>query len=126
MGRYYNGDIEGKFWFGVQSSSDANFFGVEGVEPECTELEYCFEDDSVSDVKKGIKECKKALGTFNGKLDKFFKEVKSYNDEELSKVLGVSVKETGQYLEWYARLKLGQKILNCLKEKGSCYFSAEY
>lgn len=25
MGRYYNGDIEGKFWFGVQSSNDADF-----------------------------------------------------------------------------------------------------
>ena len=30
MGRYYNGDIEGKFWFGVQSSDDADFFGKEG------------------------------------------------------------------------------------------------
>ena len=30
MGRYYNGDIEGKFWFGVQSSDDADFFGVDG------------------------------------------------------------------------------------------------
>ena len=27
MGRYYQGDIEGKFWFGIQSSTDANFFG---------------------------------------------------------------------------------------------------
>ena len=23
MGRYYHGDIEGKFWFAVQSSQDA-------------------------------------------------------------------------------------------------------
>ena len=30
MGRYYNGDIEGKFWFAVQSSNDADFFGCEG------------------------------------------------------------------------------------------------
>ena len=29
MGRYYHGDIQGKFWFGVQSSSDASHFGVE-------------------------------------------------------------------------------------------------
>jgi hypothetical protein len=27
MGRYYNGDIEGKFWVAVQSSDDADFFG---------------------------------------------------------------------------------------------------
>ena len=29
MGRYYYGDIQGKFWFGVQSSDDASYFGVE-------------------------------------------------------------------------------------------------
>ena len=28
MGRYYGGDIEGKFWFGVQSSDDADHFGI--------------------------------------------------------------------------------------------------
>jgi hypothetical protein len=28
MGRFYTGDIEGKFLFGVQSSNDAEFFGV--------------------------------------------------------------------------------------------------
>jgi hypothetical protein len=28
MGRYYNGDIEGKFWVGIQPSTDADFFGV--------------------------------------------------------------------------------------------------
>ena len=33
MGRYYNGDIEGKFWFGVQSSDDGDFFGSKGEEP---------------------------------------------------------------------------------------------
>jgi hypothetical protein len=29
MGRYYYGDIQGKFWFGVQNSDDASYFGVE-------------------------------------------------------------------------------------------------
>ena len=28
MGRYYSGDISGKFWFGVQSSGDASEFGI--------------------------------------------------------------------------------------------------
>ena len=28
MGRFYTGDIEGKFWFGTQSSDDATHFGV--------------------------------------------------------------------------------------------------
>ena len=29
MGRFYSGQISGKFWFGVQSSTDASYFGVE-------------------------------------------------------------------------------------------------
>ena len=28
MGRYYSGEISGKFWFAVQSSNDADYFGV--------------------------------------------------------------------------------------------------
>ena len=28
MGRYYCGQISGKFWFGVQCSNDASYFGV--------------------------------------------------------------------------------------------------
>jgi hypothetical protein len=28
MGRYYHGQITGKFWFGIQSSDDATYFGV--------------------------------------------------------------------------------------------------
>ena len=31
MGRCYCGDIEGKFWFGVQDSNDVEKFGNNGV-----------------------------------------------------------------------------------------------
>ena len=34
MGRYYTGDIEGKFWFGVQDSDDACHFGGSEIEIE--------------------------------------------------------------------------------------------
>lgn len=34
MGRYYNGSIEGKFWFGVQSSDAAERFGLTGYMPD--------------------------------------------------------------------------------------------
>lgn len=30
MGRYYHGDINGKFWFGIQNSLDASHFGGVG------------------------------------------------------------------------------------------------
>ena len=33
MGRYYYGDIEGKFWFGVQSSNDINnLINIKGIQ----------------------------------------------------------------------------------------------
>ncbi len=34
MGRYYGGDIAGKFWFGIQNSADARHFGVEPTDPQ--------------------------------------------------------------------------------------------
>ena len=52
MGRYYNGDIEGKFWFAIQSSTDADFFGVVGSEPSY--LDYYFSEDNLKDIEKGI------------------------------------------------------------------------
>ena len=44
MGRYYHGTIEGKFMFGIQSSTDADFFGVEGIVPET--VNYYFDEDN--------------------------------------------------------------------------------
>jgi hypothetical protein len=31
MGRYYTGDISGKFWFSIQNSDDADHFGCKGI-----------------------------------------------------------------------------------------------
>ena len=123
MGRYYNGDIEGKFWFGVQSSTDADFFGVEGVEPNYRN--YYFDKENLPDIEKGVKECKKELGKYKDMLDKFFDRENGYNDEMLVKELGVSEEKVRELLVWYARLELGEKILKCVKEQGSCDFDAE-
>lgn len=118
MGRYYSGDIEGKFWFGVQSSDDADFFGVTGDTPNY--LEYYYSNYDIPEVKKGIKECLKELGDNKDKLDKFFEANNGYNNDMLLKE-GLDP----NLLEWYARLDLGEKILECLVEKGECVFQAE-
>ena len=53
MGRYYRGDIEGKFWFGVQDSQDASFFG--GESSEGGEIEFSFDmENDLATVKEGI------------------------------------------------------------------------
>ena len=125
MGRYYNGDIEGKFWFGVQSSDDGDFFGSKGEEPN-TFLNYHFtKDEHLKDIKKGIKECEKELGTWKEKLDKFFKDNNGYNAKMIEDQLGLKKEKTKELLEWYARLELGNQILECVMKQGECSFEAE-
>jgi hypothetical protein len=41
MGRYYSGDISGKFWFGIQSSHDADYFGVKGYYDKTLYWSHC-------------------------------------------------------------------------------------
>jgi hypothetical protein len=55
MGRYYTGDIEGKFMFGVQSSDDANFFGVEG---ESRSLDYYYRKKIFLKLKRVLRNVK--------------------------------------------------------------------
>src|ERR1017187_9783177 len=104
MGRYYSGDIEGKFWFGVQSSDDASFFGGEEIEPN--HVEYCFDASHRQSIDDGIAACLKRLGEFKEKLDDHFAGNGLYNDEQLANALGVSVRKLGELLQWYARLEL--------------------
>tara|TARA_R100001079_G_C4424434_1_gene141230 strand:+ start:433 stop:807 length:375 start_codon:yes stop_codon:yes gene_type:complete len=123
MGRYYNGDIEGKFWFAVQSSTDAEFFGVVGSEPSY--LDYYFSEDNLKDIEEGISECKKELGDWKSKLDQFFKENDGYNYKMIEEQLGLVESQARDLLEWYARLDLGTKILKCVQKNGECSFTAE-
>lgn len=118
MGRFYRGDIEGKFWFGVQSSNDADHFGFTGVRPY--ELEYYFDTNGIEDIKEGIDKCIKDLGEYKDKIEDFFKEHDYYSDEDLESA-GIPTK----MIEFYARLELGNKILKCVEENGVCEFTAE-
>jgi hypothetical protein len=128
MGRYYDGDIEGKFWFGVQSSDDAEFFGAKARDPMY--VEYIVED--IAEVEEGLEQCKKVLGENKQKLDDFFDSLEhGYNDEMIidwymkkyKKLINDEVVKN--MLEWYARLDLGEKIKKCMVDKGFCEFRAE-
>ena len=132
MGRYYTGDIEGKFWFSVQSSDDADFFGVDG---EARTLDYYYGEDTLPKVEEGIKDCKSSLGGYRKLLDNFFKTdgKDGYNDKMLVEYLNKNANHVGThsengvkfFLEWYARLELGKEIRDCIKEHGQCNFEAE-
>jgi len=124
MGRYYSGDIEGKFWFAVQSSNDVSFFGGEVSDPNY--LSYYFGKEDIKDLEEGIKKCKEELGDNLVKLEKFFSKAEMYSDKEIEKVLEISDEDkVRSILQWFARLGLGEKILNCVKENSECSFEAE-
>ena len=116
MGRYYTGDIDGKFWFGLQPSDSANRFGVEGVAPEY--LEYWFDEDNLSDVEEEIERIEGSLDV--EKVEAFFNNNNGYNDEMLEKH-GINNKELADF----ADLQLGKKIRDCIKQTGECSFTAE-
>ena len=123
MGRHYHGDINGKFQFAVQSSADADFFGVKGSQPEY--LNYEFEKDDLKNVNQGIEDCKKELGDYREKMDKFFKNKDSFNRDDLQEVLKVDEDKVRNLLKWNARLHLGNQIKSCIEKKGRCHFEAE-
>jgi hypothetical protein len=118
MGRYYSGDIEGKFWFALQSSDAADRFGVIGDQPNY--ITYYFDEDNLEDVEAEIKNIEETLGDKIATLDKFFEENNGYNDEMIEKI-GITKDE----LRDYADLGLGKQIRDCIVKTSSCSFEAE-
>lgn len=118
MGRYYSGDIEGKFWFALQSSDAADRFGVTGQRPE--ELQYFFHEEHLVEIEEEILNIENSLGEKKKLLDDYFSERGGYTDEDIQK-LGVSKDE----LSDYADLGLGIKIRDQIKNFGTCSFEAE-
>ena len=119
MGRYYDGDINGKFWFGTQSSDAADRFGVIGCNPEY--LEYYFDkDEHLEGVEEEIKNIEEGLGEKLAVINEFFKGKMSYSSVDLNEA-GITEDELSEY----ADLELGIQIRDCLVESGSCSFTAE-
>jgi hypothetical protein len=118
MGRYYSGDIDGKFWFAVQSSDAADRFGIIGHQPSV--IFYSYGEEDLEGVETEIKAIEDALGDKIKTIDGFFKNNNGYNDQMLSEI-GI----TGDDLSEYADLELGKKIRDCIIKEGSCNFEAE-
>ena len=123
MGRYYNGDIEGKFWFGVQSSTSASRFGVEPSEPSY--VYYYFDNYDLKGVQDKLAWIEKYLGKDLELLQEFFKEPTPYNDEAIAQLLNTSKDLARKKLSEFADYQLGKQIEACIIERGSCQFEAE-
>ena len=113
MGRYYSGDIEGKFMFAVQSSTAADRFGQQGSP---TYVNYYFDEEDTDFIELELNSLRKSYE----KAAAFFENRNGYRNEDL-----VKNSISSQELSDYADYVLGEKILNCIKENGSCSFDAE-
>ena len=119
MGRYYNGDVEGKWWFGIQSSDTPAKFG--GNE---THIDYIISND---DTFKDRMECiENDLGDRLPILEKFFKEKPYYSNEKLHEYMskhieGYKLELVSQDVQDYADYCFGKEVLEHFKESGEDY-----
>lgn len=119
MGRYYSGDIEGKFMFAVQSSVAADRFGVTHNDPGY--VEYYFDEDQLDTLKSELEKLKPNYDIVNAFFEKRRSEGSvSYGQDDLK-----NSSITEQMISDYADYNLGKKIKDCVEEQGSCGFSAE-
>lgn len=124
MARHYKGDIKGAFWFSVQSSDDALYFGGGWCRGK-KYMEHRFDMEHLQNVRKRIEKCKNALGQALPKLNDFFGKHEAYDVQDIERETGIRRENIRNLLAWYARLELGTKIEKCLNKRGKCKFKAE-
>ena len=140
MGRHYDGDISGKFWFAVQSSDDGEYFGALDITEENTDsdyhegfVDYVIYFSDIDKVKAGIDLCKRQLRGNYIILNEFFSSSSGYNDEMIiehyKKTRGIHINEgfLREQLTIFARLDFGTQILLYFNENPGedCHFTAE-
>tara|TARA_R100000781_G_C3974591_1_gene91385 strand:+ start:71 stop:436 length:366 start_codon:yes stop_codon:yes gene_type:complete len=113
MGRYYSGDIEGKFMFAVQSSDAPERFGA--VESNPGYIDYYVPPDATDEIRNELDSITSLCGDQILRVQKMFDENMHYNDETM-KEYGV----TEEGLSEYADYQLGKQILEYLEENPDC------
>lgn len=112
MGRYYSGDIGGKFWFAIQDSWDAEYFGRE---PEEVYLfHYCscyapiddigndkaFCENCFNSFEEHMKECEDTKTWHVSDAEAKFRFEEEDIDDVLSKISELE-QSVGKYMESY-------------------------
>ena len=129
MGRYYDGDISGKFWFAVQTSLAPSRFG--GIEYEPSYINYYFGEEQLDEVKSELKRIEETLGEDLKRLQHFFDNNNGYNDQMIIDWYKDHFNEkldehcVQELLVDYADYELGVRIRNCIEEIGECNMNCE-
>ena len=125
MGRYYHGDIEGKFMFGVQCSTSAERFGAVEVEQNLIDYEIEREDFEIL-FEDQIKELNE-----NGSVSKckeFFKWVEKENNNlysrEDQKKFGITHYDLSDYADYELAMQI-KEWFEKNKDRETLYFTAE-
>ncbi len=122
MGRYYSGDIEGKFWFAIQNSDDGEQFGA-------------YEDNShmryvAHDADAALERLQQIASELAVDIDfGTFDPEKLYTlmPKEIAGSMGYDeMQKHANALKLWASLELGLKIYQCIKRQGWCSFEAEF
>lgn len=118
MGRYYNGDVNGKFMFAVQSSDAHKRFGAE--EQERAYIDYEISRDKYDDIVKELDSIDKDSIE---RVNKMFKENAGYNDE-IQKEYNVTRHDLSEYADY----RIGKQVKDYFDENPKedyCYLEAE-
>lgn len=119
MGRYFSGGIEGKFWFGVQSSTvGEDRFGC--VEYNTDVIDYYADKDMLPTINEELKSIEDKMGDQLTKYKEFFGKVDSYTDQTMIDA-GLNTELIGEYADY----TFGIKLRDCVVTQGECQFTAE-
>ena len=118
MGRYYNGDVNGKFMFAVQSSDAHTRFGAEEVERGY--IDYEMSRDKYDDIVKELDSIDE--GSIE-RVSKMFEDNTGYNDE-IQKQYNVTEHDLSEYADY----RIGKQVKDYFDdnpEEDCCYLEAE-
>lgn len=115
MGRYYSGDIEGKFAFAVQPSTAPEVY----LGANATSIRYCWSD---KDALKGtIDQIKNRMKHRYDQIVQFFSEHDCYTDEKLAEYLHTTEEDVRSLLLDYYNYRLGEKAYKYMVENNTDY-----
>ena len=119
MGRYYNGDVNGKFMFAIQGSDAHERFGA--VEEQSNYINYVVYRDSYAEICAELDSIKHNSSI--KKVEKMFNEEGGYNDE-IKKKFDVSEKDLSEYADYEIGMQL-KEFFDENPDVDECRFDAE-
>lgn len=120
MGRYYDGDIEGKFMFAVQPSTAGEQFGAEPSEPSYIDY-YVNKEESYELIVLRLQALEEGGGVERVKI--MFNENELFNEKTMQ-AYNVSRKDLENYADW----RLGNQMKEFFDnnpERKDLFFTAE-